>query len=248
MMNTILKHRSVRRFKSTPIPEEELREMLEAASRASTCGNMQLYSLVVTREKAMREKLLPCHFGQQMVVEAPCVVTICADVHRFSMWCRQRDAEPAYDNFAWFLTAATDALLSAQNLALAAEERGLGICYLGTTLYTAGDIVRVLNLPKGVLPITTLVMGYPDEKPELTDRLPLDAVVHFETYNDYTAAEIDELWAEREESELTKQLLAENNLPNLARIFTERRYVKSDNVAISQAYLALLKERGFMNQ
>lgn len=222
--------------------------MLEAASRASTCGNMQLYSLVVTREKAMREKLLPCHFGQQMVVEAPCVVTICADVHRFSMWCRQRDAEPAYDNFAWFLTAATDALLSAQNLALAAEERGLGICYLGTTLYTAGDIVRVLNLPKGVLPITTLVMGYPDEKPELTDRLPLDAVVHFETYNDYTAAEIDELWAEREESELTKQLLAENNLPNLARIFTERRYVKSDNVAISQAYLALLKERGFMNQ
>lgn len=248
MMNTILKHRSIRRFKSTPIPEEELREMLEAASRASTCGNMQLYSLVVTREKAMREKLLPCHFGQQMVVEAPCVVTICADVHRFSMWCRQRDAEPAYDNFAWFLMAATDALLSAQNLALAAEERGLGICYLGTTLYTAGDIVRVLNLPKGVLPITTLVMGYPDEKPELTDRLPLDAVVHFETYNDYTAAEIDELWAEREESELTKQLLAENNLPNLARIFTERRYVKSDNVAISQAYLALLKERGFMNQ
>ncbi|MBQ8580575.1 MAG: nitroreductase family protein [Alistipes sp.] len=248
MMNTILKHRSIRRFKSTPIPEEELREMLEAASRASTCGNMQLYSLVVTRDKAMREKLLPCHFGQQMVVEAPCVVTICADVHRFSTWCRQRDAEPAYDNFAWFLTAATDALLSAQNLALAAEERGLGICYLGTTLYTAGDIVRVLNLPKGVLPITTLVMGYPDEKPELTDRLPLDAVVHFETYNDYTAAEIDELWAEREESELTKQLLAENNLPNLARIFTERRYVKSDNVAISQAYLALLKERGFMNQ
>ena len=105
-MNTILKHRSIRRFKSTPIPEEELREMLEAASRASTCGNMQLYSLVVTREKAMREKLLPCHFGQQMVVEAPCVVTICADVHRFSMWCRQREAEPAYDNYAWFLTAA----------------------------------------------------------------------------------------------------------------------------------------------
>lgn len=248
MMNTILKHRSIRRFKSTPIPEEELRELLEAASRASTCGNMQLYSLVVTRDKAMREKLLPCHFGQQMVVEAPCVVTICADVHRFSMWCRQRDAEPAYDNFAWFLTAATDALLAAQNLALAAEERGLGICYLGTTLYTAGDIVRVLNLPKGVLPVTTLVLGYPDEKPELTDRLPLDAVVHFETYNDYTAAEIDELWAEREESEETKRLLEENNLPNLARIFTERRYVKRDNVAISQAYLALLKERGFMNQ
>lgn len=248
MINTLLKHRSIRKFKSTPIPEEELREMLEAASRASTCGNMQLYSLIVTRDKAMREKLLPCHFGQQMVVEAPCVVTVCADVHRFSMWCEQREAEPAYDNFAWFLTATIDALLAAQNLVVAAEARGLGICYLGTTIYTAGEIVKTLNLPKGVLPVTTIVLGYPDEKPELTDRLPQDAVVHFEQYNDYTAAEIDELWAEREESELTKQLLAENGLPNLARIFTERRYVKEDNVAISRSYLELLKERGFMNQ
>ena len=222
--------------------------MLEAASRASTCGNMQLYSLIVTRDKAMREKLLPCHFGQQMVVEAPCVVTVCADVHRFSMWCQQRDAEPGYDNFAWFLTAAIDALLAAQNLVIAAEAHGLGVCYLGTTLYTAGDIVRVLDLPKGVLPVTTIVLGYPDEKPELTDRLPQEAIVHFEKYNDYTTAEIDELWAEREESPLTKQLLAENNLPNLARIFTERRYVKADNVAISRAYLALMKAHGFMNQ
>lgn len=248
MINTLLKHRSIRKFKSTPIPEEELRELLEAASRASTCGNMQLYSLVVTRDKAMREKLLPCHFGQQMVVEAPCVVTVCADVHRFSMWCEQREAEPAYDNFAWFLTATIDAMLAAQNLTVAAEAHGLGICYLGTTLYTAGEIVRTLKLPKGVLPITTIVLGYPDEKPELTDRLPLDAVVHFEQYNDYTTAEIDELWAEREESELTKKLLEENNLPNLARIFTERRYVKEDNLAISRAYLNLLKEHGFLNQ
>lgn len=248
MKNTILNHRSIRRYKSTPIPEELLSELLEAASRASTCGNMQLYSLVVTRDQAMREKLLPCHFGQQMVVEAPCVITICADVHRFSMWCKQRDAKPAYDNFAWFLTATIDAMLAAQNLSIAAEANGLGICVLGTTIYTAGEIVRVLELPKGVLPITTIVVGYPDESPELTDRLPMDGIVHYEKYRDYTAAEIDELWAEREESELTKQLLKENGLPNLARIFTERRYVEKDNIAISQSYLALLKERGFFNQ
>ena len=246
-MNTLLKHRSIRRFKSTPIPEEELRELLEAASRASTCGNMQLYSLVVTRDKAMREKLLPCHFGQQMVVEAPCVVTVCADVHRFSMWCRQRDAEPAYDNFAWFLTAAIDALLAAQNLVVAAEARGLGICYLGTTLYTAGDIVRTLNLPKGVLPITTIVLGYPDEKPELTDRLPLDAVVHFEQYNDYTSAEIDELWAERETSEQTLALLEHYGADNLARIFTDFRYPADDNMQYTKRYLATLRAQGFID-
>ena len=68
-----------------------------------------------------------------------------------------------------------------------------------------------------------------------------------EKYTDYTAAEIDELWAEREESELTKRLLAENGLPNLALVFTQRRYVRKDNLAISESYFALLKEKGFFN-
>ena len=247
MKSVLFKHRSIRKFRSAPIPEEVLQEILEAAARASTCGNMQLYSLVVTRDAALREKLAPCHFNQPMVTQAPCVVTVCADVHRFSMWCEQRNAEPAYDNFAWFLNASTDALLAAQNLCIEAELNGLGICYLGTTIYTAEKISEILELPKGVIPLTTVVMGYPDESPELTDRLPLEAVVHYEHYTDYTAAEIDELWAEREESELTKRLLEENDLPNLAQVFTRRRYVREDNLAISKSYFALLKEKGFFN-
>ncbi len=247
MKSVLFKHRSIRKFRSTPIPEDVLHEILEAASRASTCGNMQLYSLVVTRDAALRGRLAPCHFNQPMVTQAPCVVTVCADVHRFSMWCRQRDADPAYDNFAWFLNAATDALLAAQNLCVEAELKGLGICYLGTTIYTAGEIADILELPKGVIPLTTVVVGYPDESPELTDRLQLEGVVHYEKYTDYTAAEIDELWAEREESELTKRLLEENGLPNLAQVFTQRRYVRKDNLAISNSYFALLKEKGFFN-
>ena len=208
---------------------------------------MQLYSLIVTRDKKLREKLAPLHFNQPMVTEAPCVITVCADVHRFSMWCRQRGAEPAYDNFAWFVTAAIDALLAAQNLCIEAEERGLGICYLGSTIYTAEEIARVLELPEGVIPITTIVVGYPDESPALTDRLPLEAVVHDETYHDYTPADIDRLWAEREASEETRQLIEENALPNLAKIFTLRRYVRKDNLAISKSYFALLQKMGFFN-
>lgn len=248
MKNVLFKHRSIRKFRPTPIPEEVLQNCLEAAARASTCGNMQLYSLVVTRDKALRERLAPCHFNQPMVEQAPCLVTVCADVHRFTMWCEQRGADPAYDNFAWFLNAATDALLAAQNFCVQAEMHGLGICYLGTTLYTAAEIAQVLELPKGVIPLTTVVVGYPDETPELTDRLPLDAVVHYEKYTDYTAAEIDELWAEREESEQTRRLLEENGLENLAKVFTERRYVRRDNLAFSESYFALLKEQGFFNQ
>ncbi len=248
MKNVLLKHRSIRKFRPTPIPEEVLQNCLEAAARASTCGNMQLYSLVVTRDKALRERLAPCHFNQPMLEQAPCLVTVCADVHRFTMWCEQRGADPAYDNLVWFLNAATDALLAAQNFCVQAEMHGLGICYLGTTLYTAAEIIQILELPKGVIPLTTVVVGYPDETPELTDRLPLDAVVHYEKYSDYTAAEIDELWAEREESEQTRRLLEENGLENLAKVFTERRYVRRDNLVFSESYFALLKEQGFFNQ
>jgi nitroreductase len=247
MKSVLLKHRSIRKFRQAPVPAEVMRGVLEAAVRASTCGNMQLYSLVVTCDEALRRRLAPCHFNQPMVTEAPCLVTVCADVHRFSMWCEQRDAEPAFDNFEWFLNAATDALLAAQNLAVAAETQGLGICFLGTTLYTARDIARILDLPKGVIPLTTVVVGYPDEDPGLTDRLPLEAVVHYEKYTDYTAAEIDELWAEREESELTQRLLAENGLPNLAQIFTRNRYRREDNLAVSRSYFELLREQGFFN-
>ena len=243
-MKTLLaKHRSIRKFRSEPIAPEVLQDMLEAASRASTCGNMQLYSLIVTQSRELREALAPCHFNQPMVTQAPCVITVCADVHRFSMWCEQRDAEPCYDNFAWFLNGVTDALLAAQNLCVEAEAHGLGICYLGTTIYTAEEIARILDLPKGVIPVTTIVVGHPDESPELTDRLPLDAVVHCEKYHHYTSSEIDELWAEKETSEETRRLLEENGLPNLAQIFTRNRYRAEDNLAISRNYFALLKNR-----
>ena len=124
---------------------------------------------------------------------------------------------------------------------------GLGICYLGTTIYTAADIVRVLELPKGVIPVTTVVVGHPDESPALTDRLPLDAVVHCEKYHEYTTSEIDELWAEKEMSEHTHKLLEDNGLPNLAQIFTRNRYRAEDNLAISKSYFELLKRQGFFN-
>ena len=100
MKSVLFKHRSIRKYRSAPIPGDVLRDVLEAATRASTCGNMQLYSLIVTQDRALREALSPCHFNQPMVVEAPCLVTVCADVHRFTMWCEQRDADPAYDNLS----------------------------------------------------------------------------------------------------------------------------------------------------
>lgn len=247
MIKEIAEHRSIRKFKSTPIAHEVLDDIMHSAVRASTCGNMQMYSLIVTQDEAMRKALSPCHFNQPMVTQAPCIITVCADSARFSQWCRQRDAEPSYDNFLWFVNGAIDALLAAQNITLAAESHGLGICILGTTLYTAEQIVRTLDLPKGVIPITTIVVGYPDEQPGLTDRLPVEAVVHYEKYQPYTSDDIERLWHDKESSELTAKLIEENGLDNLAQIFTRNRYRKEDNEAISKSYFRLLKEQGFFN-
>jgi nitroreductase len=247
MIQAIANHRSIRKYKADPISNTVLNEVLTAGTRASTTGNMQVYSIVVTTDQALKEKLWEVHFKQNMVKQAPVVLTFCADFNRFNKWCLYRKAEPGYDNFLSFMTAVIDALLAAQNCCLAAEENGLGICYLGTTTYNADKIIEILNLPDSVVPVTTVVMGYPDETPELTDRLPMEAVVHFEKYSDYSKEDIDRLYAEKEALPLTAKLLLENNMETLAQIFAHRRYTKSDNVAFSKKYLEVIKKQGFMN-
>ncbi|MCK5781374.1 MAG: NADPH-dependent oxidoreductase [Flavobacteriales bacterium] len=248
MIDTMLKHRTIRKYKNENISDGDLEKILEAGIRASTTGNMQLYSIVVTRDEEMKEKLAPSHFNQAMVKNAPVTLTFCADFNRFNKWCELRNAEPGYDNFLSFYTASVDAILVAQNVTLAAEEMGFGICYLGTTNYMAQQIIDTLNLPKGVVPVTTITLGVPDEEPELVDRLPLDGVVHFEEYQDYTSDDIDRIYEEKEALPSTKQFLEENNKESLAQVFTDVRYTKTNNVAFSNALLDVLKKQGFMNQ
>jgi len=248
MSDTILNHKSIRKYKSTPISDKDLNEILEAGVRASNTGNMQVYSIVVTRDEEMKKKLAPTHFNQPMATQAPVLLTFCADINRFNKWCNQRNAEPGYDNFLWFTNAVIDAMLAAQNCCIAAEEKGMGICYLGTTTYNADKIIDILELPKGVIPITTVVVGYPDENPGLTDRLPLEGVVHYETYKDYSNEDIDRIYAEKEALESTKALLEENQKETLAQIFTDNRYKKADNLHFSKSLKKVLEDQGFMTQ
>ena len=248
MIDTLLNHKTIRKYKSEDISDKDLEDILNAGIRASTTGNMQLYSIIVTRDNQMKEKLSPFHFNQPMVKQAPVVLTFCADFNRFNKWCEARDARPGYDNFLSFYTASVDALLVAQNVVVAAEDKGLGICYLGTTNYMAQQIIDTLKLPKGVVPVTTITLGVPDESPELTDRLPLDAVIHFEEYSDYSVEKIDRIYEEKEALPLTKSLLEENNKETLAQVFTDNRYTKENNVNFSKALLEVLEKQGFMNQ
>ena len=230
MIDRLKNRRTIRKYTEQDIPGQLLNELLEVAARASNTGNMQLYSVVVTRDKANKEKLSPAHFNQPMIRTAPVVLTFCADANRFVKWAEQRKAEAGFDNLQTFIASTIDAMLFAQAFCDAAEEKGLGICYLGTTAYNADKIIEALSLPL----------------PEQVERLPLAAVVHQETYVDYTPESIDELYGEKEALEVNKQFVKENNKETLAQVFTDVRYTKKNNEYFSEVLLKVLKDQGFM--
>ncbi|MEN8242614.1 MAG: nitroreductase family protein [Chloroflexota bacterium] len=248
-------HRSIRRYKPDPVLEEMLTEILEAGIRASSSGNMNVYSIIVTRDQALREQLYTAHMEQRMVLDAPVLVTFCADFHRMRKWLEVSDAPQGFDNFMSFMIAAFDATLVSQNVALAAEARGLGICYLGSTLANCEMVGNILQLPRHVIPVVGFTLGYPDEDPALRDRLPLDAVVHQETYQEYSEERIRAVYHDREtagwerymKNKWLREMVEEHGVENLAQIYSMVKYTRESHQEHSRRVLAYLEAQEFMN-
>ncbi len=245
-MKNLMTRRTIRQYSEKEVSQQLLERLMNEAARTQTMGNLQLYSVVVTRSDEMKQRLAPAHFNQPMVTSAPVVLTICADFHRTTRWCEERKATPGYDNFLSFQNAAIDALLYTQTLCNLMDEEGLGYCYLGTTVYMPQMIIDTLQLPKLVMPVATLTIGWPAETPALSDRLPLESFVHRETYHDYSAADIDTYYKNKEQLEENQEFCRINNKETLAQIFTDIRYTKKDNEAMSAGLLEALKHQGFM--
>ena len=245
-MKNLLTRRTIRKYTQQDVSDELLNRLMNEAARTQTMGNLQLYSVVVTRSAEMKAKLSPAHFNQPMVKEAPVVLTICADFNRTSFWAKCRNAEPGYDNFLSYINAATDALLYTQTLCNLMDEEGLGYCYLGTTVYQPQQIIDTLQLPKLVMPVATLTVGWPAEEPALSDRLPLESFVHQETYQDYMGADIDTYYNYKENLEENKNFVRINNKETLAQVFTDIRYTRKDNEAMSEEMLRTLVRQGFL--
>ena len=238
--------RTIRKYSDKDVDNQLLNQLLEEAERTQTMGNLQLYSVIVTRSEEMKDKLAPFHFNQPMVKEAPVVLTFCADFNRFSKWCEARNADPGYDNFLSFLNAMSDTLLFTQAFCTLAEEAGLGTCYLGTTLYNPLGIIDVLHLPRLTFPIATICLGWPDEHPSQPDRLPLSGIVHHDYYNDYDTKTIDSVYSLKESLEENKEFVSLNKKQTLAQVFTDCRYTKKDNEVMSAGVLEALKHQGFL--
>lgn len=237
--------RTVRRYSQAPVSDEMLNAMLEAASQAPTTGNMQLYSVIVTRCEEGKQSLAPLHFNQPQVTGCPVVLTFCADFNRFVKWCEISDAEPGYDNFQSFMTAVIDTTIFAQQFCTIAEMNGFGCCYLGTTTYTAPEIAKVLNLPERVVPLITLSVGYPEGETRISDRLPVEAIMHTETYSDYTPERIKAIYAEKEARDDSRRFVEENGKQSLAQVFTDVRYTRKNNELFSRLYLDFIVKQKF---
>jgi len=253
--DVIHRHRSIRKYKPDPVPDDLLTDVLGAALRASSSGNMQTYSIIVTRDRALRERLYGPHMEQEMVLDAPVLLTFCADFHRMRHWLRLSDAPDNFDNFMSFMIAAIDATLASQNVALAAEARGLGICYMGSTLANCDQIGRILELPQSVVPVVGFSLGWPAEDPAPRDRLPLDGLVHYDTYHDYTDERIEEIYRERNRKGWERYmsfpglraLTEASGAQNLAQVYTVVKYTRESHQAFSETVLGYLREQGFMN-
>lgn len=244
--NYFMTRRSVRNFTTEDVAPELLNEIISAAAKAPTCGNMQLYSVIVTRDADRKSALAQYHFNQP-ATKAPVILTICADFMRFTRWCELRHADAGFDNLESFMSACADALILAQQITTIAEMRGLGTCYLGTVTYNAPEIASLLQLPRLVVPVASLAIGWPQGEGVETERLATSAFVHDEVYRDESDDEILEHFRVKEEYPANAGFAAENGKENLAQVFAEVRYPRAMNEEFSAKLTDYLKAAGFLH-
>lgn len=246
-IETLLAHRSIREFSNREVDNATLDSILQAACNGSTMGGMQLFSIIVTKDKAMMEKMAPFHFNQPMATNAPFILTFCADFHRFDRYCECRGTDTdAYHNLQAYQWAVTDALIAAQNACVAAESLGLGFCWLGTITYNTPQFIETLNLPKHVIPVACIPMGYPlhNDTP-LTPKLPYKTLVHSETYRTYSDEEINRAYEHIETAPGNANMIKEYGFKSLAEDYVLRRYKKEDNEYFSEVLRKCIDEQGF---
>ncbi len=238
--NYFTNRHTVRNFSDKTIDPALLDKMLLEAAHAPNTGNMQLYSVITTSDPEMKKRLAAHHFNQPASTGCQVMLTFCLDINRFNKWCKLNNADAGFNNLQMLLAATIDTSLFAQQFNTIAEMNGLGCCYLGTTAYNAPAIAQELNLPDGVVPVISLAVGYPAGEGQPSSRLPLKAIVHKEKYKDFSDEEIKSIYTSLEDEPDSEKFIKENNKDNLAQVFAEVRYPRSNNELFSaslQSYL-----------
>jgi nitroreductase len=247
VVESLMNHRSIRRFQSRPIEEEVVERILTAGTRAATAGNLQLYTLLTIDDPEgiallKREKV-------PVMRNTPLVVVSLLDLYRIRRWMEVSDTEPVVmDRAIYFMLGFWDATIALQNVVVAAESLGLGTCYVGSIL--SFDVYSHFGVPEGVFPAGMVCIGYPDEEPDLSMRLPLDAVVHRNRYQRPSDEQIRAFYREREGvwdtvGEGLKERLAAQDIRSIPQALAVQRFSDQVTSARSTGILANLKRSGF---
>lgn len=183
MIKTLVTHSSIRKYKNEPIQQDVLHTIVRAGQHASTANGVQAYSVIHVTDEEKIEQLAQLSKNPTQFKTAGAVLVLCMDFYRIREGARQAGKEVSFDLAENLLVATTDVALFAQNMAVAAESLGLGICYIGGVRNAPEEISELLQLPEGVAPMYGLTIGIPDEKNEVKPRFPVEAVLHENTYH-----------------------------------------------------------------
>ena len=183
VIDVLMSHRSIRAFQDKPLPDGTLEKLVEAGTRASTSSNMQAYTVIAVTEPSHKKRLAALCADQKQIHESAAFLVLCADLHKLTICCRMHDADrQGVGQAEALLVAVIDTALVMQNVAVAAESLGLGICMIGAMRNHPTDVVDLLALPEHVFALSGLCIGYPVEEGDVKPRLPLGATLHMNTY------------------------------------------------------------------
>src|SRR5699024_8328429 len=183
-IETILNHRSIRKFKDKPLSDKEIHTLVTAAQHASTSSFVMAYTIIGITDPEIKAEWRKVS-GQKYVENNGHLFVFCGDLHRVQ---DRIPPEAAGDmivnieNTEQFMVSVIDTTLAAQNMAIAAESLGMGICYLGSLRNDINRVNELLELPDHVIPLFGLAVGYPNHDPEVKPRLPFNVVYHENKY------------------------------------------------------------------
>ncbi len=184
VIELLTSHRSIRQFTERKIPHELLLELIRAGQGAATSSHVQAYSVIHVKNPANREKIAELAGGQGYIASCSDFLVFCADMKRPTDAAERTGAHVVRGMTEQLLVASVDTALMAQNVAIAAESEGLGICYIGGIRNNPQAVSDLLQLPEHVYPVFGMCLGYPDQQPEVKPRLPVEAILMEDRYRD----------------------------------------------------------------
>lgn len=184
IIDTILSHRSIRKFEETPLSNEQIKTIIECAQAASTSSFIQAYSIIGVKNPATKQRLAELAGNQSYVARNGHFLIFCADLHRHEVLAEMEgvNLDETLESTEKFMVAAIDASLAAQNAVIAAESMGLGAVYIGGLRNSLNEVSELLKTPNRVVPLFGLAVGYPAQNPDKKPRIQTEHLYHEEAY------------------------------------------------------------------